>query len=566
MMISRHMKRPIAFAACMACVGAVLNSLVLEARAQDSLTPEELQQFEKATAEANRERRAVLIERTVAALRIATDADATGTLQFNSLAEIEMSPQETLEIFGGLLNVPSAFVRQLAVRRLGDIEGESAEAAAKLVEEVFLRPGEKDFVIAEAATSSGRLPVKEGRLATLVNALAHPQTVRTVRLALIRALGAWGTPSNPALPVLRQQLDANDTELRYVALEAITAIDPQTEAEAAPLQTLGQGELKATPEAFRSLKGVKRLDLTADRHLKDAFAASRDPALRCAVLERLSRNGVDRAAPVEVALQAIGSSDRFLAEKGRAALSKSSAQDDATRGRLVAALDSKNRAVRGAAASALTRFGRRAIAALDRVIPRLATADAGVPLETKGAYLDILRACGPLAKRAVPTLIALLPEASPFYAGHSKGEATYLRGYVMLSLAEIGLTEEAYPFIVDGLDNSDRGMAHLFAASARAATALGAKQEELVPLLKRALEPEFQDYPIYFNSFGQMFGDERTATSGRIEAVRTLGSFGSAARPVLPELEAMSVALQQAPFALKQLKPAVDEAIAKIKR
>jgi hypothetical protein len=143
---------------------------------------------------------------------------------------------------------------------------------------------------------------------------------------------------------------------------------------------------------------------------------------------------------------------------------------------------------------------------------------------------------GPAAHPAAENLVELLDERSTLFQNRDELLLHHLRAYLLATLSDIGVPKDSMPYIIDGLANSDDRMAQVFAAAARAAAALGPEAAEVVPLLMRALEPEFVDRPVASDLSARMPHPKGPNTSPRFEAIKALQSMGSAAAEALPLL------------------------------
>lgn len=108
-----------------------------------------------------------------------------------------------------------------------------------------------------------------------------------------------------------------------------------------------------------------------------------------------------------------------------------------------------------------------------------------------------------------------------------------------MTLADIGVPDDAKPFILDMLYNSDKTTPHSYAAAARAAAALGPRMPEAIPGLIRSLKPEFADFPLSFDRFSIALGNGDV--SGRVEALRALARMGPRATAAIPWISGLIV-------------------------
>jgi hypothetical protein len=166
----------------------------------------------------------------------------------------------------------------------------------------------------------------------------------------------------------------------------------------------------------------------------------------------------------------------------------------------------------------------------------LARCDGRTPDVEVASHLEALAALGPpAAATAVPAIVALLPERAPLYRDRDKPEVERLRAFLLATLTRLGPPAEAAPFVLAELAGARS--AHSFAAAARAAGALGT--DAAVPLLLRALDPEFHDDLVSLERYRPDFPPEE-ATTAALEAVRALGRIGPAAGAAVPRLRAVA--------------------------
>lgn len=147
------------------------------------------------------------------------------------------------------------------------------------------------------------------------------------------------------------------------------------------------------------------------------------------------------------------------------------------------------------------------------------------------------------------SLVALLHEQSPVYAGRTPFEAARLRARFFVALAETGVPRDALPVIVAELEQGHAPIS--LAAAARAAATAGPSASAAAPHLVRLLQADFHDEQVTLDSSG--------LTNVRIEAVRALGAIGpDAGEDVLPALRALA---EDRSFAANRLGPALHGAI-----
>ncbi len=137
-------------------------------------------------------------------------------------------------------------------------------------------------------------------------------------------------------------------------------------------------------------------------------------------------------------------------------------------------------------------------------------------------------------------LIELLHEGHPFYSGRGSTTVVRMRGWVLLSLARAGLTDEALIFVLEELDTGVD--AYLVAAAARALRSYPAAEPGFAPFVMRAIDHiRYRDEQISFETYGA-YAIGSNGTSAVRELLNTLAWLGPTARDVLPQLEALKAA------------------------
>src|SRR5215208_4220084 len=133
-------------------------------------------------------------------------------------------------------------------------------------------------------------------------------------------------------------------------------------------------------------------------------------------------------------------------------------------------------------------------------------------------------------------LVALLPERSPLYAGRGANAVVRMRGYLIAAFEQLGLPDEALPYVLEELQTGRD--AYLVAAAARALRGRD-PTGDAVPFLLRALENiRYADDAVSFAGYRPRWPapDRTTATE---ELLETLAWLGEHARPALPALAAL---------------------------
>ena len=139
------------------------------------------------------------------------------------------------------------------------------------------------------------------------------------------------------------------------------------------------------------------------------------------------------------------------------------------------------------------------------------------------AALDELRAMGPRAAPVAETLGRLLRHQSALYQDRDKSLVVRLRGYLLVTLSEIGFPASAEPALWDVLAHVDERMVAMeLGAAARAVASLGPRGCALAPHLIAVLSARLSEEEFSLERYGPRF-PPLEATTVQLEAVRSLG-------------------------------------------
>jgi cytochrome oxidase Cu insertion factor (SCO1/SenC/PrrC family) len=161
--------------------------------------------------------------------------------------------------------------------------------------------------------------------------------------------------------------------------------------------------------------------------------------------------------------------------------------------------------------------------------------DQDTPEAQVAALVDEARR-DPRDPRGRDRLVALLAERSPLYAGRGANAVVRLRGYLIAAFEQLGLPDEALPYVLEELETGRD--AYLVAAAARALRGRD-PTPDAVPFLLRALDNiRDVDDAVSFAGYRPRWPapDRTTATE---ELLLTLAFLGEHARPALPDLVAL---------------------------
>lgn len=134
-------------------------------------------------------------------------------------------------------------------------------------------------------------------------------------------------------------------------------------------------------------------------------------------------------------------------------------------------------------------------------------------------------------------LLALLREDHPVYDERGAAAVVRMRGWILVTLGRLGLTNQALLLVLEELDTGRD--AYLVAAAARALRSYPFPMAAFAPFLMRAFHNiRYHDEPVAFDHYGEYPTAATDITPVR-ELLATLEWLGPAARGVLPELETL---------------------------
>jgi protein SCO1/2 len=134
-------------------------------------------------------------------------------------------------------------------------------------------------------------------------------------------------------------------------------------------------------------------------------------------------------------------------------------------------------------------------------------------------------------------LTEFLREESPLYAGRGSAAVTRMRGWVLLALARLGLTDAALVFVLEELDTGMQP--YLVAAAARALRTYPRPSATFAPFVIRAIANiRYREEPVSFAEYGE-YDAPAAVTSPLQELLATLAWLGPQARGVLADIDAI---------------------------
>ncbi len=451
-----------------------------------------------------------------------------------SLVQEQLPPEEVAPVYADLLRQPDPQVRSAALYGLSLCGSAALPFLVRIIECYEDQEDEVSWraVAAIASLGEGAQPA----VRPLMERLQRVDDTRRQRRAAVVALGRIGPPASEAIPLLEGELENSESATALEAFRAIGAIrnEPALDASFAARGS----DVFLGRDGFRAFQSLREGRLASGDAVEVLDALLRlEPPAPVAILALELMGSFSSGSPdiIELLLDWIASPDDLVAQSATAALAKSPMTDAGAMEFLVRELNASQARKASAAATALARFGPKASPFVPAVMDVLRECTGETDYELVGAYLDILRAIGSDAAIAAPLLASLLPEDSPIYDGRSPHFAKSIRKYLLVTLADVGITSQAIPAIVDLLANS--GQAVMIAAGARAAGALRAKQEMVIPYLLKVLE--LDDLAIGTSLDGiatRVLRPGPHLTSAYLEAIRALARMGPAAKEAVPVL------------------------------
>lgn len=453
----------------------------------------------------------------------------------SSLNSLDLPAPEGISVYSALLNHQSAVVKQLALDALRRGYGKAASVAAAAAFQLFDDMSQHANVRAAAARTLGVLDCEVAKVVpSLVRELDDRSASVGLKRAVAEALGTLAKGSEPAVEALIRCLNHPSTEVQIAAFRALGNIKDfavPTRSEMLQVERLNTGSLDAALGFFEAAKRHRDGSGVMAKALREDQRAY----VKAVSIDTLLTIGADDPPAVEAVLQATGIDDRCISDLAVKSMLRLRARNPAIVDVMARGLGHARPRVRHHAAIGLQKFGPAASAAVPALMEALRQADCHTSHLQVGSYLQALRAIGPAAA-ASGTIVELLPERSPLYAGYGKMELDHLRGFMFITLAEIGVPKSALPHILATLASSDRDSYYVSAAAARAAAALGPDAPSAVPYLIQAAESPFADRPVTFDLYFGHVPLNGRFTSPRVEAIRALKSMGPAATAAIPLL------------------------------
>jgi protein SCO1 len=132
-------------------------------------------------------------------------------------------------------------------------------------------------------------------------------------------------------------------------------------------------------------------------------------------------------------------------------------------------------------------------------------------------------------------LVELLPEQHPIYLGRGTNQTIRMRGYILAVFEQVGLPEQALPYVLDELENGRE--AYLVAAAAKAIRGLQNPSDEVVPFLFKAINNiRYMDDALTFEQYKPDW-PLTEHTSALQEIFQSFKWLGHHAQSAVPDLE-----------------------------
>lgn len=487
------------------------------------------------------------VETVVARLLGATNYTDQHVLM-SSLKSLDLTADEGLPIYRQLLKIGSPTMKQLTLSGIGRY-GTVARGLSSELLEIINDPTIDPNVLARAVAAVVQIIAPSPETVSAIANLLERSRPDHVNVAIMAALRRMGPPAVASISKIESFLSSLNSAVEFQAFSAIGEIKGAPDRMLP--QAIGTSSLDglSLEEQYGALKSMQDKGLPVQRPTVALLLKCLDdkrPYIQAMALQSLAVAGRSDKEAVGAVLLRVGADDEFISRTAAEALGNIDANNVELIDVLAGGLTHEHQKVRHSAAKALKRFGIASKAALPALATALRDAHRSESHFQIGAYLEVIKGLGPEGREAAPMILSLLSERALVYRNRDKFNVHYLRAFMLLTLSEIEVPDEAAPFIIDALANSDGSMVHLYAAAAQAAVKLPGIWQQSLPFLTRALSPDFADHPLTFESYYAAFSRTGQYTCARIEAIRALGAIGSSAKSATPLLE--KVAAEAPPF------------------
>jgi HEAT repeat protein len=464
------------------------------------------------------------------------------TTAAEQLVEVGLPAARGVPIYIENLRNTSPEVQQIVIRALGGY-GMKASAATPGLIRLLEDSGAAGFVREESARSLTKIGAQlSDVVASMGRVISNANTVFSIRLTVVEALGQIGSAAQADIVPIEQLLGDPATPLRCTAFSVLGRIQGPA-LSAVSIQSVAQLPPKQSSRAFAVLQrqpAQASADLPA---LVSLAGQTTNTYLRCAAIETLGLVKPARRNSVEVLLRAVGDPDDYISQLAVHALETAGTVDPSSVAVLASSLHDPQVRIRIEAARALgrTAAGVQAVditPAVPALVDALVRSDNQTSYEEIDSYLDALSAMGGRGASAANVLVAALGPASKILSGRGAFYVSYLGAHFLVTLGDIKApTAVALPLALRALRGDDP---YWFAAGAKLAGSMGPPAQDTLPLLIQALDPSRPDHYIMLSFLMH--------TSIKLEVIRALSRMGPAAAAAVPALEAISTSGAGLPY------------------
>jgi len=531
-----------------AFLGIVVPMLSLHAQTNAGGQDEEVRKkFLELALKADEKRRKEELQAILATFAQEGDVAKQRTA-FSKLLDLKVPADEEFQILQPLLDHKDREgVAYFAMVAIG-MHGKRAKPAVPKILAIFKDSSAPLFVREAAAATLGQ--IGDARPAVIEAMTVHLRASGLsdkFKLNLIESLGALGLDAQDAIPVIERYLKDPDLSVQVKAYYTAGKLRGERLPSLADLRKAKRLEWAKADGAYPAVMAIEAAGPQADFTVPLILQAiEEDPPtyIYCVLMRALGHAGANDPKAVRAMLDAIPIKELPLRQEVLRALKKTDISREEVVVVFADGMGDIDPFVQYQCALALRPAGPKAKKAVPALVNVLKKVDSQTSSENLGAFLELAHAIGPAAATCREPILDMLPERAGVYKDRPKMEVHMLRGYLLVTLAEIGITKEALPFVLDVLATSDNRMVQQYASAARAAGALGKDAREAVPFLMRALDPKFADRGMVLESFPRhgtaLLGlDLKKLTSARIEAIRALAKIGPDAKAALPRLTQM---------------------------
>jgi hypothetical protein len=473
--------------------------------------------------------------------KVSNPADAE--VAFFSLSNLELTPEEEVPLLRESLQHPSRVVRENALIRLEHCSVSAAPASTDIIR--ILNDPDTDVNVRSAAVSalSKIVPGNPEAAAAIAKQFEYSVMPPRLKRGIAQALGNMGSSAQPYLAKLKECLADPDLSIQYTAYCGIGHAVDTAGWLSNPDSAIDTAGVLDIAREWKALSTPSFPPEQNSTHLAQLLREARGEARRyrqCVAIVSLGSLRDSDTNALEVLLDLAGADDPFLANLAKGSLIKIPKSASSSLPVLQNALRNSHTAVTVLAANLLRDLGQDAGPAVTELIRVLRKANSHTPHYVIGAVLDALRSIGRAAANSSPILVEMLQEQNPLYRDYGSFEVHYLRGYVLATLADVGVPDDAFPFVLDALANSRNTGSHIFAGAARACAAMGPRAAAAAPFLLRALQTGSSEHLVSFERYFIRISSNARNTTAKIEAVRALGALRAEARAAVPALEELA--------------------------